>query len=296
MMKVFVIAETEKGARELAAGARQLGDSVALVAVGTDAVAGVADVAYHVAVPEGAMAEDAAGAIVGLVEAEGAAVVLAEPTRRMKVVAGRIAAAFKTSAVTDVNAFDGDVAANLYFGGLATTRQTVKGDVKVYITGAAPFGEAEATGTDAVEELAFEPSAKAKVVAVDALPPKSVDLTACKNIVAAGRGFNEEGKLDWAREIAKLIGGEMGCTRPLTEAENWLPREVYIGVSGLMLSPDVYVGLGVSGQMQHMVGVNTAKTVFAVNKDENAPIFAQADYGLVADIDAALPQIIEKLK
>ena len=70
-----------------------------------------------------------------------------------------------------------------------------------------------------------------------------------------------------------------------------MPKETYIGVSGLMLKPAVYFGLGVSGQVQHMVGVNQAKTVIAINKDKNAPIFQQCDYGLVADIDAALTAI-----
>ena len=98
-----------------------------------------------------------------------------------------------------------------------------------------------------------------------------------------------------ARDLAAKIDAEVGCTRPLTEAVNWMPRETYIGVSGLMLSPEVYVGIGVSGQMQHMVGVNTAKTVIAINKDQHAPIFEQADYGLVGDLKAVLPDIIAKL-
>lgn len=74
-----------------------------------------------------------------------------------------------------------------------------------------------------------------------------------------------------------------------------MPREAYIGISGLMLNPEVYVGIGVSGQMQHMVGINGAKLVFAINKDKNAPIFNQADYGLVGDLNAVLPIINEKL-
>lgn len=296
-MNVFVIAETEKGARELCTAARNFWGTVTLAALGDCALGGVADAVYQITVPAGAPIEAAASTVVQLVKDSDSQAVLVEPTRRLKIVGGKVATAFGTAAVTDLISLKEDVASNLYFGGLAVMRQIPKGEVRVFITGPAAFGEAEASGTDEVQQVAVEaPSQGVKVMSREELPPKSVDLAASKNIVAAGRGFNEEGKLEWGRQLAKLIGGEMGCTRPLTEAENWLPREVYIGVSGLMLSPDVYVGLGVSGQMQHMVGVNSAKVVFAVNKDANAPIFAQSDYGLVADIDEALPQIIEKLQ
>ena len=94
-----------------------------------------------------------------------------------------------------------------------------------------------------------------------------------------------------ARELCDKIGGGLGCSRPLTEGVDWLPRETYIGVSGLMLSPKVYVSLGISGQMQHMVGANRSGVIFAVNKDKNAPIFKQCDYGLVGDIVDVLPAL-----
>lgn len=74
-----------------------------------------------------------------------------------------------------------------------------------------------------------------------------------------------------------------------------MPRETYIGVSGLMLAPKVYVGVGISGQMQHMVGCNRAATLFAINKDKNAPIFKMCDYGLVGDLNEALPALVAAL-
>ncbi|WP_350454823.1 electron transfer flavoprotein subunit alpha/FixB family protein [Slackia heliotrinireducens] len=295
-MTVFVIAETEKGARELCAGARTMGEGVALVVPGADkAVAGVADVVYTIDVPEGAPVESIATTVIKLVADKGAAAVLVEPTRRMKVVAGKLAAANATSAIVDVNAFDGDVASNLYFGGVAVRKQKPAGNLAVYSCGAAPFGDAEATGTDAVEAVEYIPEAGVTVRSREALPPAGVDLTAAKRIVAAGRGFGSQDDLQMARDFCAAIGAELGCTRPITEAEGWMPREAYIGVSGLMLSPDVYVGIGVSGQMQHMVGINTSRLVFAVNKDKNAPIFKQADYGLVGDLNAVLPELNAKL-
>ena len=99
-------------------------------------------------------------------------------------------------------------------------------------------------------------------------------------MVAGGRGFAEEADLQLMRDVAAKLGGECGCSRPLAEGVDWMPREAYIGISG---------------QMQHMVGVNRAGTMFAVNKDKNAPIFKQCDYGLVGDLKDVLPRLAAAL-
>lgn len=109
---------------------------------------------------------------------------------------------------------------------------------------------------------------------------------------ARGRGFAEEDQLGLARDLAAKIGRRDGLAPArLAEGSGWMPTESYIGVSGQMLSPKVYVGIGTSGQMQHMVGVNRAGAIFAVNKDKNAPIFKQCDYGLVGDLNTVLPAL-----
>ena len=98
-----------------------------------------------------------------------------------------------------------------------------------------------------------------------------------------------------ARDLCAKVGAELGCSRPLAENVDWLPRNLYIGVSGLQLAPKAYIALGISGQMQHMVGVQGADTIIAVNKDQNAPIFKQCDYGLVGDIKTVLPALVAAL-
>lgn len=295
-MSIFVIAETEKGARGLCAGARTLGDNVALVSLSeATKIAGIADVVYAIAVPEDAMVESAAATVCGLVADKAPEIVLVEPTRRMKVIAGKLAAKQGTSVITDAKSIEGGVATSLFFGGIANRKAKSAAGISIFTAAPSAFGDAQPSGTDAVEEVAYVADDSVKLRSREALPPAGVDLTAAKNIVAAGRGFTAEEDLQLARDLAAKIDAEVGCTRPLTEAVNWMPRETYIGVSGLMLSPEVYVGIGVSGQMQHMVGVNTAKTVIAINKDQHAPIFEQADYGLVGDLKAVLPDIIAKL-
>ena len=85
----------------------------------------------------------------------------------------------------------------------------------------------------------------------------------------------------------------MACTRPIAEGEGWMAQSRYLGVSGAVVKPDVYVGLGVSGQVQHTVGMAESQFVVAVNKDKNAPIMRQCDLGLVADLEKALPALAE---
>ena len=132
-------------------------------------------------------------------------------------------------------------------------------------------------------------------MASEPIEKTGVDLAKSDVVVAAGRGFAEEGDLDLARQLCDKIGAGLGCTRPLAEANGWMPSETYIGVSGLNLSPKVYVAVGISGQMQHMVGVNHSGTIFAINKDESAPVFRQCDYGLVGDLKTVLPALVEAL-
>lgn len=295
-MSVIVIAETEKGARGLCAGARSFGGDVALVSLSpATAIAGIADVVYRVAVPEDALVESAAATVVALVAEKAPEVVLVEPTRRMKVIAGKLAAKLGTSVIADAKAIEGGVASALYFGGIAVRKSKAVGATSIFTVAPGQYADFDVTGGDVMEDVAYVVDDSVKLRSREALPPAGVDLTAAKNIIAAGRGFTAEEDLQLARDLAAKMDAEVGCTRPLTEAVDWMPRETYIGVSGLMLSPDVYLGIGVSGQMQHMVGVNTAKTVLAINKDKNAPIFDQADYGLVGDLKEVLPQIIEKL-
>lgn len=290
-MKALVFAESEPAARELSAGARTLADEVTLVTF-DDPVAGVADRVVTVTVPEGHPKEDALETFYQVYQDVQPDIVLVEPTRRLKTIAGRIAAREGASVITDAMALADGVATSMYFGGVGV--RTAKAATPVTFVTVTPgaFADAEPSGTDAAEAVAFvEPAVPLTLVAREDLPPAEVDLTAAERVVAAGRGFAAEEQLGLARDFCQKIGAELGCTRPLTESETWFPREAYIGVSGLILNPEVYVGIGVSGQMQHMVGVDRAKVSFAINKDKNAPIFQQVDYGLVGDIADVLPKI-----
>ena len=293
-MKALVIAERQDAARELAAGARTMADEVVLVSFG-EAPEGVADKVARISVPEGTVLDDAADTVIAVFDAEAPSVVLVEPTRHMKTVAGKLAAHAGASVITDVMSFE-DGAKSLYFGGVAERVQKPATDVAFYTVSAGTFAGLEASGANAVEDVAWvAPANPVKLLASKPIEKSGVDLFKADAVVAAGRGFAEEADLDLARALAEKLGGAIACSRQLTEGVNWLPTELYVGVSGLTVTPKVYVAAGISGQMQHMVGANRSGCVVAVNKDKNAPVFKQCDYGLVGDVKDVLPALVAAL-
>ena len=123
----------------------------------------------------------------------------------------------------------------------------------------------------------------------------AVDLTAADIIVSVGRGIQEPGNIPQAEALAKALGGELAASRPICD-NGWLPLERQIGSSGQTVSPNLYLALGISGAIQHVVGMKGAKTIVAINKDSGAPIFEIADYGIVADLFEIVPALIEALE
>ncbi|HEV8385586.1 MAG TPA: electron transfer flavoprotein subunit alpha/FixB family protein, partial [Candidatus Acidoferrales bacterium] len=124
---------------------------------------------------------------------------------------------------------------------------------------------------------------------------QAVDLTQAPIIVAVGRGIKEQKNLPLVENLAKVIGGEIAASRPICD-EGWLPMDRQIGSSGQTVAPKLYLALGISGAIQHVVGMKGARTVVAVNKDANAPIFEVADYGIVGDIFEVIPALAEELE
>jgi electron transfer flavoprotein alpha subunit len=124
---------------------------------------------------------------------------------------------------------------------------------------------------------------------------QDVDLTAASRIVAAGRGIKEEGQLAIVKRLAAVLGAEVAASRPLCDA-GWLPMDRQIGSSGQTVAPQLYLALGISGAIQHIVGMKGSRTIVAINKDADAPIFEIADYGIVGDLFDVVPALITALE
>jgi electron transfer flavoprotein alpha subunit len=124
---------------------------------------------------------------------------------------------------------------------------------------------------------------------------QAVDLSQAERIVSVGRGIKEEANIAIARRLAEALGAELAASRPICDA-GWLPMERQVGSSGQTVAPKLYLALGISGAIQHLVGMKGANTIVAINKDPDAPIFEIADYGIVGDLFEIVPALIEAVK
>jgi electron transfer flavoprotein alpha subunit len=124
---------------------------------------------------------------------------------------------------------------------------------------------------------------------------QAVDLTQAPILVSVGRGIKAPENIPLAEKLAKLLGGEVSASRPICD-EGWLPMDRQIGSSGQTVAPKLYLALGISGAIQHVVGMKGSRTIAAINKDQNAPIFEVADYGIVGDLFEIVPALIEELE
>src|SRR5207302_238866 len=123
---------------------------------------------------------------------------------------------------------------------------------------------------------------------------QSVDLSQAERIVSVGRGIKEQDKLPIAQQLAEALHAELAASRPICDA-GWLPMERQVGSSGQTVAPKLYLALGISGAIQHLVGMKGAHTIAAINKDPDAPIFEIADYGIVGDLFEVVPALVNAL-
>ena len=197
-------------------------------------------------------------------------------------------------------------------GKLIFVRQMFQGKTAadVVFEGAAPWFATFQAGAFRAD-LVAQGSSKAPVtsVSVDLKPEQirtkplelfreakqAVDLTQAPILVAVGRGIKAPENIPIAEKLAKLLGGELAASRPICD-EGWLPMDRQIGSSGQTVAPKLYLALGISGAIQHVVGMKGSRTIVAINKDQNAPIFEVADYGIVGDLFEIVPALTEALE
>jgi electron transfer flavoprotein alpha subunit len=304
--KPAFLAELIGGARLLA---EKLGGSSAAIVIGPRSeaekalVLGAARVFWLGEKKAAMLVEDYVPTLAKLAEDQKPAVLLVGATRRGKAVAGRLAARLGASVVTDAKEFiitEGSLAVrHMIFGGGAMRVEKPLSAVALATvalgTFEVPAPEADLKG-EVMEVPLVEPAWHVKLLEKREKKVAAVNLAAAKRVVCAGRGLGKQADLAMIDELAHILEAELGCTRPLAEGLDWLPRERNIGVSGASIKPDLYLGLGVSGQVQHTVGITDSHVIVAINKDKNAPIFAQADYGIVGDLYAVVPALLAALK
>jgi electron transfer flavoprotein alpha subunit len=316
---VLVIAEQREGKLnratwETVAAAQQAGApvTIAVVGSGVDAAAAeiaAADAAEVIVVDAPALGEYTAdgyvGALAALIGEEKPALVFLPHTYRTRDFAPALAARIGRALITDVTAIkkDGET--------IAYVRPVFQGKLNADVAAVGPpphlvTFQIGAFRADAAVRGASACATRKAAVGVDAgairqkpeTPFKeakqAVDLSQAERIVAVGRGIKGEEHLKIAKDLAQAFGAEIAASRPICDA-GWLPMDRQIGSSGQTVAPKLYVALGISGAIQHLVGMKGSRTIVAINKDPEAPIFEVADYGIAGDLFEVVPALIAEL-
>ena len=229
--------------------------------------------------------------------------VLLAATSLGKVIAPRIAARLQAGSVNDAIALsfaDGHIEATRpVFGGTAREVLAIAADKAVISVRGGSYAIPEEVGSQAqicpLDLTVDQDSLKTKILEVIEEASEVVNLEEAKVIVAGGRGMGSEEGFGLCKDLADLLGGVVGATRPAIE-NGWINRTHQVGQSGKIVNPDLYIACGISGATQHVSGMTGSKYIVAINKDEDAPIFSVADVGIVGDAKQILPLFIEAIK
>ncbi len=282
--------------------ARSLGGQVAAAVAGprsvaeTVAASGVDKVVWCGG-PDEVPAEAYAPAVADIVAADPPRVVLSGRNPGDRVLLGAAAARLGAAVLTGARSVsaDGDdlIVVNAVFGDIADETVAVSGPVALLLDGGGvpPAGGASAP----IAEVAATPLAM-KVIEARTFGFDEVDLNAAPRVIGVGRGLKAKEDLAMIEALAEAANAEIACSRPVAEGLNWMGKDRYIGSSGAHIAPQLYFAVGISGQLQHMVGVQGAETIVAINSDPNAAVFKQTDYGLVGDLYQLVPAITAALK
>jgi electron transfer flavoprotein alpha subunit len=307
-MAVLLLADVNDGAlatdavsKTLAAVA-SLGDVHVLIA-GTSAAAaaeaakldGVAKVLHaHDAAYDHGMAEPTAALIAGL--AGGYSHIAAAATAFSKNVLPRVAALLDVMVISDVtNVIDADTFERPIYAGNAI--QTVKSSdaKKVFTVRTASYAAVGATGAAGVESVSASVDASLSAWVEDKVAASDrPELTSAGIVVSGGRGVGSQSDFALIEQLADKLGAAVGASRAAVDS-GYAPNDWQVGQTGKVVAPTLYVAVGISGAIQHLAGMKDSKVIVAINKDEEAPIFQVADYGLVSDLFTAVPELIEKL-
>lgn len=230
-----------------------------------------------------------------------AAVILIGSTKRGKELAGRLAQKLEAGCITDADTLelkDGQLLCTRNsFGGATVATQSITTGIQVISVNPGvgePVESAEA-GQVVEVELSLKPS-RVKVVEKSDKGQGSVDIEGAEVLVCVGKGMTRQEDLKMVEELAEALGGLVACTKPIATDEKWLPEERIIGLSGKSGKPVLAICLGISGQVQFTVGIRDAKTIVAVNTDQNAFIWQMTDYGIVGDLNEVVPRLTAALK
>jgi electron transfer flavoprotein alpha subunit len=309
-MSVLVIAEHDNVSLKAAtlntiAAAMQIGGDIAVLVAGSNcaavaqaaaAVSGVAKV-LHADAPHYAeqLAENMAALAVGL--AKGYGHVLVPATSFGKNIAPRIAALLDVAQVSDIVAVvSPDTFVRPIYAGNALATVQSKDAIKVVTVRSTGFDAVASTGASAAIEKvdAAADAGLSSFVGRSVTKLERPELTAARVIVSGGRGMGSAENFKVLEPLADRLGAAMGASRAAVDS-GFVPNDWQVGQTGKIVAPELYVAVGISGAIQHLAGMKDSRVIVAINKDEEAPIFQVADYGIVGDLFAIVPELVKEL-
>ncbi|MFI5265749.1 MAG: electron transfer flavoprotein subunit alpha/FixB family protein [Chloroflexota bacterium] len=316
MPNIWVYAEVSEGklasiSLEILTKAAELGDASAILLgaapdnavqtlgnFGAKTVYRCADAIFdqHLVLPAAKLLQD-------LIEQHSPDVLLFGTTYIGRDLASTLSARLDCGALTDVGELemkDGSFVATIPALGATyqNTAALVNPGTKLMLARPKAFEAKPVGGTAAVEEIAAPSDATLKrITVIDDVAEKAEgpNLEEANVIVSGGRGLKSAENFQMMRDLAELLGGTVGATRAIVDA-GWVPYALQVGQTGKTVKPSIYIACGISGAIQHLAGMKGSKTIIAINTDADAPIFKNADFGVVGDVFTVVPQLIEEIK
>ena len=309
-MSCLVIAEHDNASIKVAtlntvAAAAKIGGEVHVLVAGGGSAGAAAAAAkipgvtkvLHADAPQLAdfLAENVAAVVVGL--AKGYSHVLAPATSNGKNVMPRVAALLDMQQISEIVAVDSpDTFVRPIYAGNALATVQSSDAIKVITVRTTGFDAVAAEGGSAVVEnvAAAADSGLSSFISREVSKSERPELTAAKIIVSGGRGMGSGDNFKILEPLADKLGAAMGASRAAVDA-GFVPNDWQVGQTGKIVAPDLYIAVGISGAIQHLAGMKDSRVIVCINKDEEAPIFSVADYGIVGDLFQVVPQVIEEL-
>lgn len=308
-MSILVIAEHDNGSLKTATlitvtAAAAIGGDVDILVVGSGCDAAAQEAAKAAGVGKVIVADNACyehqlpEAVATLVAevGKGYTHILAAATTTGKNLMPRVAALLDVGQISDIIEVKGEdtFVRPIYAGNAMATVQT-SDPIKVVTVRTTAFAEAAQDGSATVESNAHTvEQSKAQFIGEQLSKSERPELTAASVVISGGRGMQNGENFALLEKVADKLGAAIGASRAAVDA-GFVPNDYQVGQTGKIVAPDLYIAVGISGAIQHLAGMKDSKVIVAINKDEDAPIFQVADYGLVADLFKALPELEEAL-